>query len=120
MLTFIGKQAGDNWENWKDNLHYVDYAVAAVIVLGAMWLFVRWRARRRARPARRPPMRRAELEALALGLLHGPAELLPVSSSGHVAAVPWLLGWEVAGWDADAAQGARGRAARRARAGARC
>lgn len=34
--------------------------------------------------------------ALALGALHGPAELLPVSSSGHVAVVPWLLGW---GWE---------------------
>jgi undecaprenyl-diphosphatase len=44
-------------------------------------------------------MLRTEREALALGLLHGPAELVPVSSSGHVAAVPWLLGWEVAGWD---------------------
>ena len=44
-------------------------------------------------------MRRTELEALALGLLHGPAELVPVSSSGHVAALPWLLRWEVAGWD---------------------
>jgi undecaprenyl-diphosphatase len=32
-------------------------------------------------------------DAIALGLLHGPAELLPVSSSGHVAVVPWLLGW---------------------------
>ena len=31
--------------------------------------------------------------ALALGLLHGPAELLPVSSSGHITLVPWLLGW---------------------------
>ena len=31
--------------------------------------------------------------ALALGLLHGPAELLPVSSSGHVTLVPWLLRW---------------------------
>ncbi len=30
-------------------------------------------------------------EALALGALHGPAELLPISSSGHVALVPWLL-----------------------------
>jgi undecaprenyl-diphosphatase len=46
-------------------------------------------------------MRRAEREALALGLLHGPAELVPVSSSGHVAAIPWLLGWEVAGWDGE-------------------
>jgi undecaprenyl-diphosphatase len=44
-------------------------------------------------------MRRTELEAVALGLLHGPVELLPVSSSGHVEAVPWLLGWEIAGWD---------------------
>jgi undecaprenyl-diphosphatase len=35
-------------------------------------------------------------EAVALGVLHGPAELLPVSSSGHVTLVPWLLGWEYA------------------------
>lgn len=32
-------------------------------------------------------------QALALGALHGPAELLPVSSSAHISAVPWLLGW---------------------------
>ena len=37
-------------------------------------------------------MRRAEV--VALGLVQGPAELLPVSSSGHVAALPLLLGWE--------------------------
>src|SRR4051794_3218252 len=36
---------------------------------------------------------RPELEAAALGALQGVAELLPVSSSAHVAAVPWLLGW---------------------------
>jgi undecaprenyl-diphosphatase len=35
-------------------------------------------------------------EAVALGLLHGPAELVPISSSGHVAAVPELLGWRTA------------------------
>jgi undecaprenyl-diphosphatase len=33
-------------------------------------------------------------EAVALGLLQGPAELLPVSSSAHVELIPWLLGWE--------------------------
>jgi undecaprenyl-diphosphatase len=33
------------------------------------------------------------VQAVALGLLHGPAELLPISSSGHVSLVPWLLGW---------------------------
>jgi membrane protein DedA with SNARE-associated domain len=48
MLTFIGKQAGDNWEDWKDNLHYVDYAVAAAIVLGAAYLLIRARRRRKA------------------------------------------------------------------------
>jgi len=38
-------------------------------------------------------------EAVALGLLHGPAELLPISSSGHVTLVPWLAGWEYAELD---------------------
>ena len=33
-------------------------------------------------------------EALVLGALHGPAELLPISSSGHIAVIPWLLGWD--------------------------
>ena len=51
MLTYIGKQAGDNWEDWKDSLHYVDYAVAAGIVGGAIYLFFRAR-RRRARTIR--------------------------------------------------------------------
>lgn len=32
--------------------------------------------------------------ALALGLLHGPAELLPISSSGHVTLIPWLASWD--------------------------
>jgi undecaprenyl-diphosphatase len=33
-------------------------------------------------------------QALALGIAHGPAELLPISSSGHVALLPWLLRWD--------------------------
>ena len=32
-------------------------------------------------------------QALALGALHGPAELLPISSSGHIELIPWLLRW---------------------------
>ncbi|HEX8101004.1 MAG TPA: undecaprenyl-diphosphate phosphatase [Solirubrobacteraceae bacterium] len=32
-------------------------------------------------------------EVVLLGLVQGPAELLPISSSGHVAALPWLLRW---------------------------
>jgi membrane protein DedA with SNARE-associated domain len=51
MLTFIGKQAGDNWEKWKDSLHYVDYAVLAAIVIGVIYLIVRARRRRDAAPA---------------------------------------------------------------------
>ncbi|MBS1889578.1 MAG: undecaprenyl-diphosphate phosphatase [Actinobacteria bacterium] len=39
------------------------------------------------------PLRRA----LALGIVQGPAELLPISSSAHIVLVPWLLGWD---WDA--------------------
>jgi len=46
LLTFIGKEAGDNWESWKDSLHYVDYAVLAAIVAGVAWLFIRARRRR--------------------------------------------------------------------------
>jgi membrane protein DedA with SNARE-associated domain len=52
MLTFIGQQAGDRWESWKDSLHYVDYAVLAAIVIGAAYLVVR--ARRTRRAAGRP------------------------------------------------------------------
>ena len=48
MLTFIGKQVGDNWESWKDSLHYVDYAVAALIVLGIVYLVVRNRRKPKA------------------------------------------------------------------------
>ena len=40
MLTWIGKAAGDNWEQWKDSLHYFDYFVAACIVGGAIYLIV--------------------------------------------------------------------------------
>ena len=38
----------------------------------------------------RIPSRRA----LALGVVQGPAELLPVSSSAHLVLVPWLAGWD--------------------------
>ena len=43
MLTYIGKQAGDNWEDWKDSLPYVDYVVAAAIVPQIAWLLIRRR-----------------------------------------------------------------------------
>src|SRR5918912_353660 len=46
-LTFVGRQVGDRWDQWKDKLHYVDYAVIAAIVLAIAILVVRaLRARR--------------------------------------------------------------------------
>ena len=47
-LTLIGRSAGDNWDEWKDKLHYVDYLVAAIIVVTAAWLLIRYLRRRRA------------------------------------------------------------------------
>jgi undecaprenyl-diphosphatase len=40
-------------------------------------------------------------EAFLLGLLQGPAELLPISSSAHVGLLPWALGWRHAALPAD-------------------
>ncbi len=55
LLTFIGKEAGDNWEDWKDSLHYVDYAVVAAIAIGIVWLVVRNRRRRAEALLAKPP-----------------------------------------------------------------
>ncbi len=40
-------------------------------------------------------------QAALLGLVHGPTELLPVSSSAHTALIPWLLRWPAAELDPD-------------------
>lgn len=53
-LTFIGLQVGENWEKWRDKLHYLDYVVLLAIIVGAVWLFIRWR-RNRGKPADAQP-----------------------------------------------------------------
>jgi undecaprenyl-diphosphatase len=39
--------------------------------------------------------------AIALGLLQGPVELLPISSSAHTTLLPWLAGWPYASLDGE-------------------
>jgi membrane protein DedA with SNARE-associated domain len=51
MLTLVGKSARDNWAVWKDRLHYVDYAVAVIILMAFVYFGWRWWKARRARPA---------------------------------------------------------------------
>jgi membrane protein DedA with SNARE-associated domain len=45
-LTLVGKEAGANWEDWKNRLHYLDYAFAALIVAAVVFYVVRWRRNR--------------------------------------------------------------------------
>lgn len=42
------------------------------------------------------------IEAVVLGAIQGATEFIPVSSSGHLVLVPWLLGWESPGLTFDA------------------
>jgi membrane protein DedA with SNARE-associated domain len=52
MLTYIGVLVGERWRTWQGYLHYVDYVVAALIVLTAIYLVVRWwRGRGRDKPS---------------------------------------------------------------------
>jgi undecaprenyl-diphosphatase len=37
------------------------------------------------------------IQAVLLGIIQGATEFIPVSSSGHLVLVPWLLGWESPG-----------------------
>ena len=43
------------------------------------------------------------LHAVVLGILQGLGEFLPISSSGHLIVVPWLLGWPDSGLSFDVA-----------------
>lgn len=48
VLAFglIGKQVGGRWDDWQSKLHYLDYAIAAAIVLWIAYLIVRRRRRK--------------------------------------------------------------------------
>jgi membrane protein DedA with SNARE-associated domain len=42
-LALVGREVGDNWEDWRHNLEYIDYLVAAAIVAGVIYLLIRRR-----------------------------------------------------------------------------
>jgi membrane protein DedA with SNARE-associated domain len=54
MLGFIGQEVGSRWEEWRDYLHYGDYAVIAAILAGIVYLLIR-RRRDRTRAAEAGP-----------------------------------------------------------------
>ena len=41
MLALVGEAVGDNWEEWRHKLGYLDYVVLAAIVAGVVYLIVR-------------------------------------------------------------------------------
>jgi membrane protein DedA with SNARE-associated domain len=43
MLAVIGREVGDSWEDWRDYLHFLDYAVLAAIGCGVAYLLIRRR-----------------------------------------------------------------------------
>ena len=42
-LALIGREVGNNWEDWRNNLRYFDYAILVAIVGGIIYLIVRRR-----------------------------------------------------------------------------
>ena len=43
MLALVGEAVGDNWEDWRHKLGYLDYVVLAAIVAGVVYLIVKRR-----------------------------------------------------------------------------
>src|SRR4051794_5308603 len=43
LLAIIGREVGDRWDQWRDNLHYLDYAGIALVVIRVVYLIVRRR-----------------------------------------------------------------------------
>ncbi len=42
-LALIGRSVGDNWEEWRHKLGYLDYVIAAAIVVGIVYWLVKRR-----------------------------------------------------------------------------
>ncbi|HWI96705.1 MAG TPA: VTT domain-containing protein [Solirubrobacterales bacterium] len=42
-LAIVGEKVGNNWEDWRHKLGYLDYLVLAAIVVGIVYLVVKRR-----------------------------------------------------------------------------
>src|SRR5919201_3689284 len=42
-LAIIGREVGDRWDQWRDKLNYVDYAIVAAVVIAVVYLVMRRR-----------------------------------------------------------------------------
>ena len=60
MLAIVGEKVGDNWEDWRHKLGYLDYVVLAAIVAGVVYLIVK--RRRGGGPGGGEPESRPEAE----------------------------------------------------------
>jgi len=56
-LALVGKSVGENWEEWREHLHYLDYVVALAIVAGIAYLLIK---RRRSGPDADEPVAGSE------------------------------------------------------------
>jgi membrane protein DedA with SNARE-associated domain len=52
-LAYLGQQTRKDWTTWRDRLHYLDYAVIALLAVGVVWWLIR---RRREPPEAAPPL----------------------------------------------------------------
>ncbi len=43
MLALVGEAVGENWEDWRNKLHYLDYAVVAGAIALVVYLLIRRR-----------------------------------------------------------------------------
>src|ERR1700742_4888326 len=50
-LALLGRSVGDNWEEWRHYLGYLDYVILAAAVIGIAWWLIRRRGGSDARPA---------------------------------------------------------------------
>jgi len=62
MLALVGEAVGDNWEDWRHKLGYLDYVVLLAIVVGVVYWLVK-RRRGNGGPDAGEPENRPEAEA---------------------------------------------------------